>query len=339
MATYKQINPDAFRADINPADRNSYAIQAGYSGWDDYQNNANKPAQGNPSMTNAQISGGGGISGGMGSGVGFTANQTPQLNLPQLYKSLTADSGISNIEAELSQKTQAYNDAVSKINDNPFLSEATRVGRIQKLTTDFNNSTANLKNDIATRKADVETQLGLQTKQFDINNTITQQNLAQFNNLLSSGALNNANANDIAMITQSTGLSSSMIQSAVEAMRSKNLQTTVQTYDDGTNQGYKIITIDPYGNIVNSKTEILGPSSKTTTSTGISSILGGISGQGSSSSWKIVTPSSKNISDGWNAISMNTSPSTISSSKSLLGTSWTYPSTGKNYTYTSTGFA
>jgi hypothetical protein len=36
---YSQINPRAFEPDVNPADRNRYAIEAGYTGWDDFLNN------------------------------------------------------------------------------------------------------------------------------------------------------------------------------------------------------------------------------------------------------------------------------------------------------------
>jgi hypothetical protein len=285
MATYGTINQDAFKSDINPADRNSYAIQAGYTGWDDYQANANKPAQGNPSMTNAQVSGG--MGGGMGSGVGFTAPTNQSLNLPDLYKSLTADSGISNIEADLSKKTQEYNDAISQINDNPFLSEATRVGRIQKLTTDFNNRTANLKNDISTRKADVETQLNLQSKQFDINNQMTQQAVSQFNTLLSLGALDNASFEDISNITRSTGLSSQMIQSAINTAKTarqkkEEIPTQMVSFDDGTNTGFALINTQT-GDVINKQNISTSKPKTTSTSSGTgghstSSILSTASG-------------------------------------------------------------
>lgn len=51
-----QINQDAFRPDINPADRNNMAIQAGYTGWGDYLNNQNSGGGGQASSSN--ISGG-----------------------------------------------------------------------------------------------------------------------------------------------------------------------------------------------------------------------------------------------------------------------------------------
>jgi hypothetical protein len=193
-------------------------------------------------------SGGGGGAIGTGSGIGFTP--APTINLPEIYNNLYKNSGISDIEKQLSGMTQGYNDAVSKINDNPFLSEATRVGRLQKLSTDYENRTLNTKNDIATKKADVEMQLNLQTKQFDINSQVAKDELARFNMLLESGALEGTSGEDIANITRATGLSSSMIQSAVDANRAKNTSTSTIQFDDGTNQGFAIIN-DKTGEIIN----------------------------------------------------------------------------------------
>ena len=194
-------------------------------------------------------SGGGGAIG-TGSGIGFTP--APTIDLPTIYNNLYKSSGISDIEKQLSGMTQSYNDAVSKINDNPFLSEATRVGRLQKLSTDYENRTLNTKNDIATKKADVEMQLNLQTKQFDINSQVAKDELARFNMLLESGALEGTSGEDIANITRATGLSSSMIQSAVNANRAKNTSTSTIQFDDGTNQGFAVIN-DKTGEIINTQ--------------------------------------------------------------------------------------
>lgn len=185
------------------------------------------------------IAGAGSTGAGAGLGLGTTTQST--INLPDVYNNLYKNSGISDIEKDLSLKTEGYNKAISQINDNPFLSEATRVGRVQKLTTDFNNSVANVKNDIATKKADIETQLNLQTKQYDINSDAAQKAISQFNSLLASGALEGASGEDIAAITRSTGISSSMIQSAVNAKKQKDINTSTISYDDGTNQGFAII--------------------------------------------------------------------------------------------------
>lgn len=168
--------------------------------------------------------------------------KAPQgLDLPNLYKSLQAGSGISEAESQLSALTKANNDAMSKINDNPWLSEATRVGRISKLATDYENKAAAIKGDIAVKKADIETQLNLQTKQFDIESQQAQTAMSQYNTLLNSGALDNATGEDVASITRSTGLSSAMIYGAINSKKLNDIKTSTVSFDDGTNQGFAVI--------------------------------------------------------------------------------------------------
>jgi len=200
----------------------------------------------------------------------FGSSATQQINLPELYKSLYSSSGIAALEQDYAAKQQAYNQAQAQINDNPFLSEASRVGRIQKLSMDYNNNIAALQNQIATKKADLETQLNLQAKQYDINSAAAQQALSQFNSLLEMGALDSASATDIANITRATGLSSSAIQSAINARKAANqkaVDTQVMTYDDGINQGYAVID-SATGEIINKQ---VISSSKSSSSGGSSS--------------------------------------------------------------------
>ena len=169
-------------------------------------------------------------------GMGGVMQTQAQLNLPDLYNNLYSSSGINEAQAALSEKEKQFTEAKGKINDNPFLSEATRVGRVAKLEQLYNERTANDRNDIAQRKADIETQMQLQTKQFDINSQATQQAMQQFNTLLSMGALSGASGEDIANITRSTGVSSGMIQSAIDASNKKDVKSQVikSEADDGT---------------------------------------------------------------------------------------------------------
>ena len=193
-----------------------------------------------------------------GQGVGFQAPET--INLPKLYESLYASSGIRDIEADLSGKTNAYNTQVAKIKDNPYLSEATMTGRIKKLDDKFRADTELTQNNIAMKKADIETQLNLQTKQFDINNAQTKLAWDQFNSLLSAGALDNANGEDIAGLTRATGISSSMIQSAIGLSKEKNkpkVNTQVIQVDDGTNVSAVVINQDT-GEVINK--QVIGAS-------------------------------------------------------------------------------
>ena len=186
---------------------------------------------------------------------GFSAQ--PSIDLPGLYKSLYDSSGVSDLEKDLSAKEKEYTEAKGRVNENPFLSEATRTGRIAKLEELFNERTANLRNDIARKKADVETSLNLQMKQFDINSQQTQQAISQFNSLLGVGALNNASGEDIANLARSTGMSTGMIQGAIDYARQTQTEPQIISYDDGTNQGF--VTVDKNtGTIINK--QVIGAS-------------------------------------------------------------------------------
>jgi len=174
------------------------------------------------------------------SGPGFDASSlastTPAtLNLPDLYSKLFTESGVTDLQSKLSEQEKALTEAKGEINDNPFLSEATRVGRVAKLEQLFNERTANLRSDIATKQADIETKLNLQLKQFDINSEATKLAWDQFNTLLTAGALDDASGESIAQITRSTGISSDMILSAIKANKRKNVNSQViqSTADSG----------------------------------------------------------------------------------------------------------
>lgn len=203
------------------------------------------------------------VSGDTSSGIGFTAPQT--INLPQLYEQLYQGSGIRDLEAKLNSQIQSTNDQVAKIKDNPYLSEATMSGRIAKIEAKAASDQKALQDQIATQKADIETKLNLQTKQFDINSQAAQRAFQQYTSLLESGALNNASGEDIANITRATGLSSSMIQSAINAQKQKNVTTSTIQYDDGKNQGFVVIN-DKTGEIINR--QVIGASTKKTTGSG-----------------------------------------------------------------------
>lgn len=233
------------KTDINPQTGKMYAVNPDTGNFDDnYWSSVVEPSLG------------GGMSG-ANAGLDFAQ---PSLNLPQLYESLYKSSGISDAEKGLFDKTNQYNSAVSGIKDNPYLSEGTMTGRIKKLDDRFRADETNIKNDIAMKKADIETKLNLQTKQFDINSQIARDALDKFNSLLSAGALSGASGSDIANLTRSTGLSSSMIQSAIKASQAKNVQTSTIQFDDGKNQGFLIVN-DQTGEIINR--QIIGASKPT----------------------------------------------------------------------------
>lgn len=212
-----------------------------------------------PTAGNAQMPGVGQLA---GAGTGVQMPAAPTIDLPKLYESLYANSGIKTKQDELAEMNRRFTEVQGQINDNPFLSEATRVGRIAKADELYQNRTKNTRDEIATVKADIETQLNLQTKQFDINSQAAKDALNQFNALLEMGALDNASGEDIANITRATGLSSGAIQGAIENSRQSGLQTSIQSFDDGDEEGFVVLTIDQGGNIVNSQRQVTGVSGK-----------------------------------------------------------------------------
>lgn len=196
-----------------------------------------------------------------GSGAGFQAPQP--IDLVGNYKDILAGTGIKDKEAQLSQMEKDFITAKGDVNDNPFLSEGSRVGREAKLNTLFNERTANIRGEIATARADAETQMNLKLKQFDMNSEQTKQAMDQFNFLLSSGALNNASGEDIANITMATGLSSTLIQGAIQESQKADVKSQVITSTDNngnvtvttvnTNTG-EIISQNSLGSVGASKT-------------------------------------------------------------------------------------
>jgi len=134
---------------------------------------------------------------------------------------------------------------------------------MQRLQQKFEQEVQPIRNEIAMKQADVEMQLNLQTKQFDINSQQAQQALSQFNTLVGLGALDNANGDDIAAIVRTTGLSSSMIQGAINARNKKDIETKIIEYDDGTNQGFAVVNSQT-GEII-SKQVVVGSKPKAAT--------------------------------------------------------------------------
>lgn len=190
-----------------------------------------------------------------GGGTGWDGSLMPTeqvgIDLPQLYESMYKKSGIEDLQNKLSEQEKAYIEAKGVINDNPFLSEATRVGRIAKIESLYNERTANLRGDIATKKADIETQLNLELKQMDLRSDATQLAWQQFNTLLSAGALDYASDEALANITRQTGIPSSMLKSAIHTRTKEDVQTSViQSEDDNGNVTVSVVNTKT-GEIIN----------------------------------------------------------------------------------------
>lgn len=204
------------------------------------------------------------------------------LDLNATYQGLVSSAGLTAKDSEIAQKKQQATAAKAQINDNPFLSEATRVGRVAKIDQLANDTIGNLQNEVATKRADIQMQLELQTKQFDINSQQAQLNLSQFNSLLTMGALDNASPEDIANITRSTGLSSSVIANAINSKKVSGYETSTKSFDDGTNEGFIIYTIDPMGNVVSQSKQVTGKSTPKAQVFDTNAFLQGLGGSGAS---------------------------------------------------------
>lgn len=180
--------------------------------------------------------------GGMGTGVGFQGQQP--VNLLDMYSLIKQNTGISEKQQQLVDSEKQYLEARSEISNNPFASASIIDNKLRRLRQTYEKETQPIRDEIAMKQADADTQLQLQMKQLDINNQMAQQALQQFEFLLSSGALSNASGQDIANITRQTGLSSTMIQNAInQAKKANATPPKIVQYDDGTNQGY--VMIDP----------------------------------------------------------------------------------------------
>lgn len=234
----------------------------GYRGWGDNEAILDYRAtggQGKGGSGGAETgTAGGGIAGLAG---GFSV--TPTIDLPSIYSSLYQNSGIQDKEARLNDIETKYLEARNKTSDNPFLSASMIDQRLKRLEGKYEKETASLRNEIATKKADIETQLNLQTKQFDINSQSARDALDYFNTLLSAGALDNASGEDIANITRATGITSSMIQSAISSRNKKDVETQLitSTADSGlvtatliNTQTGEVIKQSSLGNIGNQQT-------------------------------------------------------------------------------------
>jgi hypothetical protein len=174
-----------------------------------------------------QNAGAGGASAGM---AGMSAPST--IDLPSIYSKLLKDAGIEEKEKQLIESEKNYLDAKNKMTNNPFLSASSMDRRLQRVNQQYEQETAPIRSEIATKRADAEMKLNLEMKQFDINSQAAQQAMQQFNTLLSMGALSGASGEDIASITRATGISSSMIQAAINKQQQDNVKTSISTFTD-----------------------------------------------------------------------------------------------------------
>jgi hypothetical protein len=156
-------------------------------------------------------------------GLGVSLNnlmpQKPTINLEDLYKKYFEDPEIKSLEDQINQRKDAFNKAMNEINDNPFYSEATRVGRVAKLQDQANRDIQQLQDQLSKKVADAQVKLNLAMKQYDIDSQDYKDKLNMFNDLLGKGALINATGEEIASFAVALGVPTSFIDSIVQQQR------------------------------------------------------------------------------------------------------------------------
>lgn len=195
---------------------------------------------------------------------GTAINSRPTIDVQKIYDQSinspeiqTAQKAITDAQAELDKHRQAVTDAISQVSNDPWLSQAQQTGKIDKIQRKAAADEQNLLTKVSqatdslnTLKGDAQTKVNIALKQYDIQSTEYQQNLSQFGTLLSAGALTNASSGDIANLAATTGLSPTMIQSAINKQKSENVKPTViQSTDDRGNVTVSIIDANT-GNII-----------------------------------------------------------------------------------------
>lgn len=164
------------------------------------------------------------------------------LDINKVYDTAMADPALKTLEQQLKEKQTALDVARSTINDNPYYSEATRVGRISKLEAKANDELNTLNNQISQMKADAQVKVNLATKQYDINNQAYQQNLQRLNTLLASGGLSNASPSDIASVATSTGFTTGQIQGMIQQQKASQVKPQIQVDDNGNVTAFDVNT-------------------------------------------------------------------------------------------------
>lgn len=191
----------------------------------------------------------------------------PKIDLNSIYSSAMNSDEIKNLENEYNTKQASYNQAVTSINDNPFASEATRVGKIRRLDESAQRELTTLQNTLAQKKADAQVKVNIATQQYNIDSQQYQNELSKLNLLISSGALNNASGSDVASIALSTGLSTSMIKGIQDKMKSDAIKPQVITNtDDGGNVTVSVIDANTGKTISQSSLGKVGKSESSGTS-------------------------------------------------------------------------
>lgn len=246
--------PDIYQKMVSPEVNRQSSVAAGqapdaYQQYIDKQNNIQTQAQGFAPSGQSRSSGGM-SSTGNGSGLGLNGGtQTNTIDLQKVYDTAKNNPDLVASKAEYDKIQQGLIAEEGKINDNPFFSEATRVGRIAKLRETAQKEFDRLQGKISGLERDAETQMDIALKQYDINSQEYTKNLNYLNTLISTGAIAGANDDDLSYLARTTGMSTSMLKSVVnKANEGDPPELVTSVGEDGT---LNIIAIDKRtGNVV-----------------------------------------------------------------------------------------
>jgi hypothetical protein len=275
--------------------------------FNSYLATQNQTAQNNPSGAPVATGGSPGITGASG-GLGLSGGPAP-LDLQAVYNGaynspdiVAANKSISDLQAQVTARQTALNTALAGINDNPFYSEATRVGKQAQLNTEaqndmnvLNNQLVTAQNNLVLKQADAQRQVNIATDQYNINRQEYQDSLSRFNMLLSSGAFTYASASDLATISTQTGISTSMLQSIQKQAQQKDVAPQIITSTDNAGN-LSIVTVDKNtGAVINQETLGGVGKSKPGTGTGTTAVAQDQFNQTASQTNWIKTPSGQSM--------------------------------------------
>ena len=196
-----------------------------------------------------------------GGSLGLSGGGTSGVNLMDTYNE--ALSGVSDLQKELDAKKAARDAALADVNDNPFYTEATRVGKQAKVNEASVNDINTIESQIAQKKADAQVAVNIRTQQYNIDDKNYQNNLQKLNTLISTGAIVNATSSDIAQIAQATGMSTNMVQSVIAKAKSDQVKPQVITSTDDNGKVTvsvvdgvtgRVISQNSLGNVAGTKT-------------------------------------------------------------------------------------
>jgi hypothetical protein len=191
--------------------------------------------------------------------------QAPKIDLQAEYTRLYDELGLAGMKDSVKKAQQEIllaraqaDQALSLSNENPFLSEAGRIGRQAKIEEAYNAKAQVLSAQATLKQQEYQDaqnnlwqQMDLAEKQYQYDYSAYQDNLNQMNYLLEAGALNDADEASLEMMAATAGISTSMLRSMINAQKQKNYKPTlVQNVDDNGNVTLTLVDANT-GNIIN----------------------------------------------------------------------------------------